>query len=85
MTYAWTTGTRLRYNSLGRACRSTLLMRQLGHSTIKMTMRYAAFHPEYSDVKGYLTPGRSQPLLPREQFGPLLFGQPDVGNVCTML
>ena len=28
-------------------------MRQLGHSTIKMTMRYAAFHPEYSDVKGY--------------------------------
>ncbi len=30
-----------------------LLMRQLGHSTIKMTMRYAAFHPEYSDVKEY--------------------------------
>ena len=24
-----------------------LLMRQLGHSTIKMTMRYAAFHPDY--------------------------------------
>ena len=28
-------------------------MRQLGHSTIKMTMRYAAFHPEYSDVEKY--------------------------------
>ena len=28
-------------------------MRQLGHATIKMTMRYAAFHPQYSDVKGY--------------------------------
>ena len=30
-----------------------LLMRQLGHSTIKMTMRYAAFHPDYSDVEKY--------------------------------
>ena len=30
-----------------------LLMRQLGHSTIKMTMRYAAFHPAYSDMEEY--------------------------------
>ncbi len=30
-----------------------LLMGQLGHSTIKMTMRYAAFHPDYSDVEEY--------------------------------
>ncbi len=30
-----------------------LLMRQLGHSTIKMTMRYAAFHPDYSDMEEY--------------------------------
>ena len=30
-----------------------LLIRQLGHSTIKMTMRYAAFHLEYSDVEEY--------------------------------
>ena len=28
---------------------------------------------------------RSQPLLPCEQLALLLFGQPDVGNVCTML
>jgi len=28
---------------------------------------------------------RSQPLLPREQLALLRFGQPDVGNVCTML
>jgi integrase len=39
-----------------------LLMRQLGHSTIKMTMRYAAFHPAYSDMAEYFekvgeTPG----------------------------
>ncbi len=27
----------------------------------------------------------SQPLLPREQLALLLFRQPDVGNVCTML
>ena len=26
---------------------------------------------------------RNQPLLLREQFALLLFGQPDVGNVCT--
>ena len=30
-----------------------LLMRQLGHATIKMTMRYAAFHPDYSDMEEY--------------------------------
>ena len=27
----------------------------------------------------------SQPLLPREQLALILFGQPDVGSVCTML
>ena len=30
-----------------------LLMRQLGHATIKMTMRHAAFHPDYSDMEEY--------------------------------
>lgn len=30
-----------------------LLQRQLGHKHISTTMRYAAFHPEYSDVKTY--------------------------------
>jgi len=30
-----------------------LLMRQLGYSTIKMTMCYAAFHPAYSDIGKY--------------------------------
>ena len=30
-----------------------LLKQQLGHATIAMTMRYAAFHPDYSDVGTY--------------------------------
>jgi integrase len=30
-----------------------LLQQQLGHARIDMTMRYARFHPEYSDVGGY--------------------------------
>lgn len=30
-----------------------LLQRQLGHKHITMTMRYAAFHPNYNDVAGY--------------------------------
>lgn len=30
-----------------------LLQQQLGHATIEMTMRYARFHPEYGDVRGY--------------------------------
>jgi len=29
------------------------LQRQLGHSTIEQTMRYAAFHPDYTDVAPY--------------------------------
>lgn len=29
------------------------LQRQLGHSTLEQTMRYAVFHPEYSDVAPY--------------------------------
>jgi len=30
-----------------------LLQRQLGHATISQTMRYADFHPRYSDVGAY--------------------------------
>ena len=30
-----------------------LLQQQLGHATIAMTMRYASFHPDYSDVGKY--------------------------------
>lgn len=30
-----------------------LLQQQLGHATIAQTMKYARFHPDYSDVKGY--------------------------------
>ena len=30
-----------------------LLSAQLGHTTIQMTMRYARFHPDYNDVRGY--------------------------------
>jgi len=30
-----------------------LLMRQLGHGTIEMTMRYADYHPAYSDMEAY--------------------------------
>jgi hypothetical protein len=30
-----------------------LLQRQLGHKHITMTMRHAAFHPNYNDVAGY--------------------------------
>ena len=30
-----------------------LLQGQLGHKNIAMTMRYAKFHPDYSDVADY--------------------------------
>ena len=30
-----------------------LLQQQLGHKHIEMTMKYARFHPDYSDVAGY--------------------------------
>ena len=30
-----------------------LLQQQLGHANITQTMKYARFHPEYSDVEGY--------------------------------
>lgn len=30
-----------------------LLQQQLGHATIAQTMKYARFHPDYSDVKDY--------------------------------
>ncbi len=63
-----------------------LLMRQLGHSTIKMTMRYAAFHPEYSDVEKYFervgetlglgSPGNRSGNTPKEEVS-----EPKVLNV----
>jgi hypothetical protein len=30
-----------------------LLQQQLGHANISQTMRYARFHPDYSDVARY--------------------------------
>ena len=30
-----------------------LLQKQLGHATISQTMRYADFHPQYSDLGAY--------------------------------
>lgn len=30
-----------------------LLQKQLGHTTIQMTMRYATCHPDYNDVGKY--------------------------------
>lgn len=31
-----------------------LLQKQLGHRSIKQTMRYAEFHPDYGDMAGYM-------------------------------
>ena len=60
-----------------------LLQRQLGHKHIAMTMRYAQFHPDYSDTSiyfdrvgakfGLLTPGNSSgntPVAPLGADGP---------------
>ncbi len=56
-----------------------LLQRQLGHKHIAMTMRYAQFHPDYSDTSiyfdrvgakfGLLTPGNSSENTPAAPLG----------------
>lgn len=30
-----------------------MLKRQLGHSSLEQTMKYADYHPAYSDLSGY--------------------------------